>query len=460
MKIGETQAAPDTVVESVSLKNQPERKRIYLGGLSADVSQTDLMGRFGPLMTAVHSIDMVPAKRQAYLDADCSEAQLKKCMKLLSGTKWKGSSLKIEVAKPSFLDQLEKERQLESDPTAASEATKKDKKKRKQEERNWKPYQFAKDMSVITTRNCKDRRFWKRLPSGKLVRMMRVRMPGSKRITVVDPGKHLEQFKNFRYTATDKMLSGTGFSGGNKVKPGFLLPQVDLPKRQKASDIVDDDGKDHEGNNFISAQEEKSNALAVLSQIFGEPAVAEPPKPSRVEPRNSPSSSNEETKTTALKELKAAKSAHNNNDDLIPDTSTDTSADFNAENKKMKSLFFGETEVKPSPTGFSFSILPAEEAIVSSQFSEQATSGSTPALKAILPKTDVFVEEARKSEQTPFLFCYSGNPRSIFDPTESFTPQHIISSKEEMMRFWSGVKEELTMEYKKQRKNSQRLVRK
>ncbi|XP_006876826.1 PREDICTED: nucleolar protein 8 [Chrysochloris asiatica] len=100
------------------MKANRKMKRLYVGGLSQTISQTDLKNQFSRF-GEVSDVEIItrkddegnPQKIFAYINITVTEADLKKCMSVLNKTKWKGGTLQIQEAKESFLHRLAQERE-------------------------------------------------------------------------------------------------------------------------------------------------------------------------------------------------------------------------------------------------------------------------------------------------------------------------------------------------------------
>ncbi|XP_012663802.1 nucleolar protein 8 [Otolemur garnettii] len=100
------------------MKANREPKRLFVGGLSETVSETDLQNQFSRF-GEVSDVEIItrkddqgnPQKIFAYINIKVAEADLKKCMSVLNKTKWKGGTLQIQLAKESFLHRLAQERE-------------------------------------------------------------------------------------------------------------------------------------------------------------------------------------------------------------------------------------------------------------------------------------------------------------------------------------------------------------
>ncbi|XP_035829443.1 nucleolar protein 8 [Aplysia californica] len=98
-------------------------KRLFVGGLADDVSEKDIVERFARFgnvsdLSLKHRKDEagVPQKSFAHLNIESDEASIKKCFAAYQNAKWKGSVLKLQYAKESFLNRLVKERQEVPEP--------------------------------------------------------------------------------------------------------------------------------------------------------------------------------------------------------------------------------------------------------------------------------------------------------------------------------------------------------
>uniref|UniRef100_A0A2K6CU66 Nucleolar protein 8 n=1 Tax=Macaca nemestrina TaxID=9545 RepID=A0A2K6CU66_MACNE len=95
------------------MKVNRETKRLYVGGLSQNISEADLQNQFSRF-GEVSDVEIItrkddqgnPQKVFAYINISVAEADLKKCMSVLNKTKWKGGTLQIQLAKESFLHRM------------------------------------------------------------------------------------------------------------------------------------------------------------------------------------------------------------------------------------------------------------------------------------------------------------------------------------------------------------------
>ncbi|KAM6121093.1 LOW QUALITY PROTEIN: nucleolar protein 8-like [Pterocles gutturalis] len=123
------------------MEEKRDSNRFYVGGLGHTVSKAELQERFGKFGRVLDAEVVTrkddqgnPVKTFAYISISISDADLRKCMSVLNKTKWKGGTLKIELAKESFLHRLtmereeaklQKEKPQRNDKTCLSESLKK-----------------------------------------------------------------------------------------------------------------------------------------------------------------------------------------------------------------------------------------------------------------------------------------------------------------------------------------------
>ncbi len=84
------------------------RKRLIISGLTESFSQEDLNRRFSTFgeVVALNGLGKRDALGQfrpyVYLTLEAPPQQIKRCMNLLSGSVWKGATLRIGEAKPDY----------------------------------------------------------------------------------------------------------------------------------------------------------------------------------------------------------------------------------------------------------------------------------------------------------------------------------------------------------------------
>lgn len=153
-------------------EKKPEKsklRRIHVSGLPAGITEQDASSRFSSFgkVIKVDGLGKLDANgeplRYAFLDLNITKSKLQQCMNLLSGSVWKGSTLRIAEAKPKFLDQLEKERKAAErerlrllEGEGASPADKEKKKKSKKKLKGVEGVESA-DLPLIDATNAKSR---------------------------------------------------------------------------------------------------------------------------------------------------------------------------------------------------------------------------------------------------------------------------------------------------------------
>ncbi|CDU22576.1 uncharacterized protein SPSC_01206 [Sporisorium scitamineum] len=154
------------------------QKRLHISGLTAAFSKEDLERRFSTFGTVV-ALDGL-GKRDAlgqlrpfaYITLQAPPQQIKRCMNLLSGSVWKGATLRIGEAKPDYQQRIE----LENEKRRQEEEEKANKPK--------KPKRLPPGMGVESAhmepvdQDAVESGLawgWKRTPAGHLVRPLRMR---------------------------------------------------------------------------------------------------------------------------------------------------------------------------------------------------------------------------------------------------------------------------------------------
>uniref|UniRef100_A0A8W8LVP0 RRM domain-containing protein n=1 Tax=Magallana gigas TaxID=29159 RepID=A0A8W8LVP0_MAGGI len=94
-------------------------KRLFVGGLFPGVTEDDIIERF-KRFGEITGVEIKKKKTTdtaslgntfAYIDLNITDENLSKCFSLYNKTKWKGLSLRIQLAKEDFLKRLIKERE-------------------------------------------------------------------------------------------------------------------------------------------------------------------------------------------------------------------------------------------------------------------------------------------------------------------------------------------------------------
>ncbi|KAK7468915.1 hypothetical protein VKT23_003412 [Stygiomarasmius scandens] len=162
-------------------------KRLHVSGLTPALTSSDISTRLSTFGT-VKSLDgfgkldgVGQPRKFGYVTLETTPQALKRCLTTLSGSTWKGARLRIGEAKPDYAERLQKER--------AAVAAEPPKKKRRIHHSKYNAI-LAGDMTLVTRENVSGRAGWKVMPSGRVVRSMRMR---PERPLPPLPGKELKR---------------------------------------------------------------------------------------------------------------------------------------------------------------------------------------------------------------------------------------------------------------------------
>ncbi|RIA79796.1 hypothetical protein C1645_882505 [Glomus cerebriforme] len=184
-------------------------KRAYVGGLSKDVTEEDLKSRFNSF-GFVSKVDIIrqstgECRGFAYVTLKTTDNNWKKCVSIFNGAKWKGMTLKVQVAKPDYKQRLKREWEFQKSQIKSAPPCKK-------RRRGHFHIEFAEDMSLVTDNNAEHKEGWKKSKYGRAVSVMRLKKDDGTWIKI-DPS----QYKGNLLKFSDKDID---------VKP---KPLVQLP---------------------------------------------------------------------------------------------------------------------------------------------------------------------------------------------------------------------------------------
>ncbi|KAJ3824349.1 hypothetical protein F5880DRAFT_1506273 [Lentinula raphanica] len=161
------------------MADSPLVKRLHISGLAPSLTPADLSARLSHFGT-VKSVDgfglsdgVGQPRKFGYVTIETTSGMLKKCLSSLSGTTYKGAKLRIGEAKPDFTERILGLRIAKEKAESSSENSNK---QRRLHHSKFSGVQ-ASDMSLVTRDNAAERPGWKVLPSGRVVRTMKMR-PG------------------------------------------------------------------------------------------------------------------------------------------------------------------------------------------------------------------------------------------------------------------------------------------
>ncbi|KAJ3996056.1 hypothetical protein F5050DRAFT_1572265 [Lentinula boryana] len=147
-------------------------KRLHISGLTPSLSPADLSARLSHFGT-IKSVDgfglldgVGQPRKFGYVTIETTDGMLKKCLSTLSGTTYKGAKLRIGEARSDFTERYKAEGSDSETPI----------KKPRMHYSKFSGIE-ASDMSLVTRENALQRPGWKVMPSGRVVRKMKMR-PG------------------------------------------------------------------------------------------------------------------------------------------------------------------------------------------------------------------------------------------------------------------------------------------
>ncbi|XP_076125206.1 nucleolar protein 8 [Alosa pseudoharengus] len=221
-------------------------KRLYVGGLSHNISEKDLKDRFGKF-GEVSDVEVVtrkdeggnPVKTFGYININISDDGFKKCLTVLNKSKWKGETLQIELAKESFLHRLAMERQQAAENAQAKNLNQKERLVDSLKKAGVENFHMKAAVPGTEIPGHKD---WIVSKFGRVLPVLNLKCEGKSKIFKYDPSKHCHNIKKFD-TMTDvtEMTPVSQLtweiSGGDdeisKKRRGEFPPQKTKPKKIK-----------------------------------------------------------------------------------------------------------------------------------------------------------------------------------------------------------------------------------
>ncbi|XP_068940529.1 nucleolar protein 8 [Petaurus breviceps papuanus] len=175
-------------------------RRLFVGGLGPSVTKDDLraqLGRFGD----VSSVELVsrmnelgiPEKTFAYVNITLSEDALQRCLRALDRSTWRGSQLRVQPARESFLHRLAQERleaRAEREPRAPDGGLR----------GSGGPDLHMRAVPGTEVPGHKD---WVVSKFGRVLPVLRLRSRNRRQILKYDPSKYCHNLKKFEQKITD-----------------------------------------------------------------------------------------------------------------------------------------------------------------------------------------------------------------------------------------------------------------
>ncbi|KAK7056707.1 hypothetical protein VNI00_002424 [Paramarasmius palmivorus] len=206
-------------------------KRLHVSGLTPSLTPADLSARFSSFgnvksLDGFGLVDGVGNPRKfGYVTLEATPAALKRCLTALSGTTWKGAKLRIGEAKPDYRERIAQENSTHEPPQ-----------KRRRIHHSKYHAVLSPDLSLVTRENATKRPGWKVMPSGRIVRPMRMR-PEKPLQPCVDqqkstrPLKEKKRIKAPDTRARRRTIDVTKW-GGTYLRGSLLDGQITLASQQ------------------------------------------------------------------------------------------------------------------------------------------------------------------------------------------------------------------------------------
>ncbi|XP_062400697.1 nucleolar protein 8 [Sardina pilchardus] len=220
-------------------------KRLYVGGLSHNISEKDLKDRFGKF-GEVSDVEVVtrkdedgnPVKTFGYINMNVSDDGFRKCMTVLNKSKWKGGTLQIEMAKESFLHRLAVERQQAAENGQAKHLNQNESLVDSLKEAGVENFHMKAAVPGTEIPGHKD---WIVSKFGRVLPVLNLKCEGKSKIFKYDPSKHCHNIKKFDTMTESEMTPVSQLTweipGGDdeisKKRRGEFPPQKTKPKKIK-----------------------------------------------------------------------------------------------------------------------------------------------------------------------------------------------------------------------------------
>ncbi|KNC76008.1 hypothetical protein SARC_11481 [Sphaeroforma arctica JP610] len=347
-------------------------------GVSDTVNDDELKARFNSFgqVTDVHiAVDTLTNTRRgfAYVQMECTNASLKRCMSLLNGTRWKGKELHLALARPRFVSTLQKE----IDHRKKQEQTLQD--EREREARGEIVHPVVEPV-VMGIKLAKKSHGWKLAGrQGRPVAVMKMYNPYKRRIIVMDPTDNVRSAVRY-HQPSQSNTNSISMGGRRKISkplreteetPEYLsrIEKTIIDEKRMLRSIAENIGKTGEGSTHTTGQDDAPTQTQIQSQTQSHAA------------KNVPS--NETQKVNTQKENRelrsaAAKACANvmgdDTDDPVVDEKADTYVTFDDVDADTYMDVAITTAVDKEEKCYLMSSTADTEDIVASELDDTATS--------------------------------------------------------------------------------------
>ncbi|XP_030632251.1 nucleolar protein 8 [Chanos chanos] len=207
-------------------------RRLYIGGLSHNISQKDLKDRFGKFgqVSDVEIVtrkdgDGVPVKTFGYINIDISDGDYKRCLSVLNKSKWKGGTLQIELAKESFLHRLAEERQQVCEKSQAPRVDPKEEIVESFKKAGVENFHMKAAVPGTEVPGHKD---WVVSKFGRVLPVLQLKCQGKNKIFKYDPSKHCHNIKKL-----ENAEDSTDFTPVSKLTWEILGGDDEISKKRR-----------------------------------------------------------------------------------------------------------------------------------------------------------------------------------------------------------------------------------
>ncbi|KAI9360446.1 hypothetical protein DFJ73DRAFT_815818 [Zopfochytrium polystomum] len=169
-------------------------RRLHVSGLMNTISASDLRSRFTPF-GEVLQLDLKPGgpdkdfRGFSYVTLKTTGSALRRCLSVYKHTKWRGMQLRVELAKPDFLERLKKEW---ADSSAAAQNPPQESKRRSNIRKRKSEAILSEDMSLVKDNEAVARPGWKLGRYGRATAVVRMRAIPGRKLIRLDPTKKKE----------------------------------------------------------------------------------------------------------------------------------------------------------------------------------------------------------------------------------------------------------------------------
>ncbi|OMJ11037.1 Nucleolar protein 8 [Smittium culicis] len=278
------QADLNNKIQTEADNNEVQVFRVYVGGLSENITENEVVERFKTFGEI----------QDSYMPKSAVSGE-----SLYNGSKWKGSSLKIQLAKTSSLELVKKSNEDSSSVDSQQERIKKRLLRAKSV--------HSENMSLVTEKNIDSRVGWKRGRYGRAIAVVKIRK-NRDCIVTVDPYKYKDNLEKLFGSIRPKKLSKLDYHYDDEYSDVDLLSDSDDSQDEIVSnDFFADKSKVTRSTGYI---EDRVDSNSFKSYDLGNTVVSN----SNIENSTieNPEDSNENTGFGNIKDI-----ATNDNSNLI-----------------------------------------------------------------------------------------------------------------------------------------------